>query len=176
MDGRTTEEKAVSGKSRPILWVLLAGIVLLGVVVRVPLCFVPQFGDEATVIKNITQFFRDRTILPFDVTYPTLYSYAGAAVLGFWSLLLVLAGGAHSIGGAGLLFITDQAPLLEPLRFMTVAFDAGTIVAAYLFGKRLRDAPTGLIAALFVCLSQNHLHYSRWALPDVPMALFATGT
>jgi len=153
---------------------ILLVIVALGMTMRIAACFVPEFGDEATIVKNIARFQRDRTLLPEDMTYPTLYSYLGAGVLGVYGLALVVVGKAHTLAGAGLLFITGEAPLLLPLRLLTVIFDAGCIVAAYCLARRLRDASAGLVAALFVVFSQNHLGYARWGLPDVPMAFFAT--
>lgn len=171
----STDETDASQADRRRFASVLALVALVGVAIRALTVSVPLFGDEScTTIANITQFFRSRTIIPADVIYPTLYSYLSAAVLATWSLVLVIAGKAHSLAGAGLLFITDQAPFLEPLRLMTVAFDAGNIVAAGLLGARLRDRRTGIVAAVFVALSVNHLRYARWALPDVPMALFAT--
>jgi len=153
-----------------LLLVLIAGALL-----RISGIFVPMFPDESTTtIQNITQFLRDRTIIPVDVIYPTLYSYLAAMALGAWSVLLILAREAHSLAGTAMLFITDQAPLLAPMRLLTVAIDVGTIVTVYFLGRRLRDAWTGVAAALFVALSQNHLHYARWALPDALMALCAT--
>ncbi|HRU04969.1 MAG TPA: glycosyltransferase family 39 protein, partial [Candidatus Brocadiia bacterium] len=134
-----------------------------------------MFGDESCVtIANITRFFRERTILPEDTIYPTLYSYIEAAALGVWSVYQIIAGHAASLAGAGILFITGQAPLIEPLRVVTVAFDTATVFLAFLLGRRLRDPATGIAAAAFVALSQNHLSYARWALPDVPMAFFST--
>ncbi len=154
---------------------VIVGIVLLALVPRVLSCFVPLFMDESTTtIKNITEFFRNRNIIPFDYTYPHLYSYMSAVVLGIWSLILVAAGKAHSLAGAGLLFITGDAPLLEPLRFLTVAFDLATVAIIYFLGRRLRGPATGIIGALFVALSFSHVRYARWALPDVPMACFVT--
>jgi len=139
--------------------------------------FVPMFGDEScTTLANITRFFRDRTLLPEDTIYPTFYSYVEAVALGVWSLAQVAAGRAASLAGAGMLFITDQAPLVEPLRVVTVLFDTATVFLSFQLGRRLRGPATGVAAALFVALSLNHLSYARWALPDAPMAFFSTAS
>lgn len=159
----------------PLAKKLLGGILFLAVILRLPNMFAPMFCDEScTTIANCLKFFSERTIIPEDVIYPTLYSYLSAIVLAVWNLLLLIFGPAQSFEGVGMLLFTGQAPLLPPLRLLTLAFDLGAITAAYLLGKELRNRRCGLLGALFVCLSMNHIAYARWALPDVPMAFFST--
>jgi len=175
-EGPEEPEEPEAGQQR-LAWTTLALIVAAGVALRITMSLGPTFGDEScTVIANITRFARDHTILPEDVIYPTLYSYLEAAWLGFWSVFLLLSGKVHSLSGAHLLYFFGDTHLILmlPLRLLTIAFDAGCILAAYVMARRLRDHITGLTAALFVCLSQNHLSRARYALPDVPMAFFAS--
>jgi len=55
---------------------------------------------------------------------------------------------------------------------VSALFGALTVILAYLIGKELFDLKTGLVAALFLAISQIHIIYSRMALTDSAFTFF----
>jgi len=55
---------------------------------------------------------------------------------------------------------------------VSALFGALTVILAYLIGKELFDSRTGLVAALFLTISQIHIIYSRMALTDSAFTFF----
>ena len=59
-------------------------------------------------------------------------------------------------------------------RFLSVGFGIGSVLLAYLIGKRLSTrAWVGLLAALLVAVGPDTVWHSRWITPDTMAAFFA---
>ena len=58
------------------------------------------------------------------------------------------------------------------MRFVSVAFGLGTVLAAYLFGRELRDPRFGLTLALLVAVMRWHVNFSRIAMTGIDASFF----
>lgn len=129
--------------------------------------------DESVVIFYTMRFFTgDFNPNPF-FDYPTLYLY----ILFFCYFIYFIAGFIFgkfdSIGNFIAFYYSDPVPFILIGRLLTVIFSIGTIYLTYLFAKKLFDRKTGLLSALFLSLSWQHVLSSHYATTDI-MAVFFT--
>lgn len=155
--------------------VLTAGLVLrlLGVSHGFP-DFVT--GDERVVTRDAVHFIDSVTLAPQHFNYPALYSYLySAALLGAYLIGLMpdVGGVAASVTFAHL-FVPTQVALVG--RVVNVLAGTGLIAVGYILGKSAYGRSVGLGAALFTAVSLTLVNHSRFALPDMTMALLATAS
>ena len=128
--------------------ILLAGIIVLGIALRVPRFFsiIPAAGvvdskiiwyDEAVSIYFAEQNIADTVTLSGLDTSPCLFFI----LLHFWLLI---------VG-------TGSAVLMALLPFF---FSVASIVAIFILGKDIRDENTGLLSALFMAMSPLNIQYA----------------
>ncbi|MDO8733649.1 MAG: glycosyltransferase family 39 protein [Elusimicrobiota bacterium] len=156
-----------------MVWLIL----LISTIIRVwgiNFAFPLRYGhiDESVVIFYTMRFFSgDFNPNPF-FDYPTLYLY-----LLFFCYLLFFSGGFiagkfDSIGSFIAFYNTNAVPFVLIGRFLTVVFSIGTIYLTYLFARKLFDKKTGLLSALFLSLSWQHILSSHYATTDITAVFF----
>ena len=122
-------------------WIYLAGILLLATAVRAALLGESAYYDEVWTMAEIDA--------PSFAEFWTAQrkSDPPSAVIAFYFSLLYFVCAAF---GPGLL----------TGRIFSLVFGIATIALVYALGKRLDNARTGLLAALFLSLSLVHVYYS----------------
>ncbi len=152
-------------------------ILLISILIRVwgiNFAFPLRYGhiDESVVIFYTMRFFTgDFNPNPF-FDYPTLYLYLlFFCYLLFFSVGFIL-GKFGSIGSFITFYNTNAVPFILIGRFLTVVFSIGTIYLTYLFAKKLFDKKTGLLSALFLSLSWQHVLSSHYATTDIAAVFF----
>ncbi|MFH1540808.1 MAG: glycosyltransferase family 39 protein [Elusimicrobiota bacterium] len=157
-----------------MIWIILlvsAIIRLWGINFAFPLRY--AHIDESVVIFYTTRFFTgDFNPNPF-FDYPTLYLY-----LLFFCYFLFFCGGFifgkfEVIHNFIVFCNTNAVPFVLIGRLLTVVFSVTTIYLTYLFAKKLFDKKTGLIAALFLSLSWQHILSSHYATTDIAATFFS---
>ncbi|MDP8248036.1 MAG: DUF2298 domain-containing protein [Candidatus Tritonobacter lacicola] len=116
--------------------------------------------DERHIMMTTGRMLSERDLNPKTFSYGSLHFYI---LYGACRLLFTMFG-----GGPGVPFES----LIMTGRYIAAAFGVLTILATYFLGRRLYSTRTGLIAALFLCLSVLHIQLSHFYIVDVVMALF----
>ncbi len=155
--------------------VLTAGLVLrlLGVSHGFP-DFVT--GDERVVTRDAVRFIHMVTLQPQHFNYPALYSYlySAALVVAYLIELMPDVGSLAASVTFTHLFVPTQLALVG--RIVNVLAGTGLIAVTYALGNHAYGRPVGLGAALFAAVSLTLANHSRFALPDMTMALLATAS
>ncbi|MEW6556610.1 MAG: glycosyltransferase family 39 protein [Elusimicrobiota bacterium] len=155
------------------IWLIL----LISTIVRVwgiNFAFPLRYGhiDESVVIFYTMRFFTgDFNPNPF-FDYPTFYLYLLFFCYFLYFMLGLLLGKFDSIGSFISHYNTNAVPFILIGRLLTVAFSIGTIYLTYLLAKKLFDKKTGLLSALFLSLSWQHILSSHYATTDITAAFF----
>lgn len=155
----------------PILLTLSLGVRIYGVHHGYPTLV---SGDERPVCKNALRFLVLDTLEPEHFNYPELYSYlfGGALYLyyqtgGLWQL-----GDLSSSAGFTWFFNPVEVALIG--RLLSALMGVGTVAITFLIGRRAYGEKVAVGAALFAAFSSLLVQQSRFALPDVTMAFFAS--
>ncbi|MCX7841445.1 MAG: hypothetical protein N2559_18590, partial [Anaerolineae bacterium] len=123
------------------LWLVL--IVLGAFAVRVYGFDFPRYHwDENTNMDSVLYASYNRLALPTYV-HGSFFQYT---ILAWWSAYFILSGTVPTTQNLLLAFFRD-AQLLMVARLFLVSIGTLTVVATYLLGKRLYNAPVGLLAA-----------------------------
>ena len=135
----------------------------------------PDFvtGDERVVARDAIRFVNLTTLQPLHFNYPALYSYVySAALIGAYLLdLLPDIGGLRPAVAFTHLFAPTQIALVG--RGVSVLAGTALIAVSYALGQRAYGRASALGGASFVTVSLTLIHHSRFALPDMMMALLA---
>jgi 4-amino-4-deoxy-L-arabinose transferase-like glycosyltransferase len=87
-----------------------------------------------------------------------------------WSLVTGAVGGAGDFARS---FVRDPSPFWMIGRVTTAVLGTGTVALVWWQGRRMGSTRAGLLGALFLALSFQHVEDSHYITVDVPMALFA---
>ena len=147
----------------------IAGIVLLAAALRfVPIWFgipfLPARPDEEVAVSIATRV-TEGDLNPHFFHWPSLTFYVFAAL--YWMVSAVRT--AFSIE-------TPMSVIDRVLIARACVALAGTLTVFVLFrmGRRIADAGTGLLAALFLAVAMLHVRDSHFAMTDVLMTLLLT--
>jgi hypothetical protein len=152
-------------------WLWIAGIVLLGAILRLlairfGLPYMRARPDETDAIMHAQMVMR-ADLNPHFFHWPSLTFYTfGAAFTAVSDVL-----GALSPGAA-----VSDARYLVVARIVVALAGTATIVVLYDLARRIADAWTGLAAALFLAVAILHVRESHFAIADVLMTLLATAS
>ncbi|MFA6110741.1 MAG: glycosyltransferase family 39 protein [Candidatus Latescibacterota bacterium] len=135
----------------------------------------PDFvtGDERVLVKETVRFLNAATLEPGHYNYPALYGYLMAG--GVW--LAWGVGWLTDLGGIGPsvtfahLFAPGQLALVG--RILSTAAGTGLVAVTFALGRRAYGTGAAIGGACFAAWSTVLVTQSRFALPDVTMALFA---
>lgn len=135
----------------------------------------PDFvtGDERVVTRDAIRFVNLSTLQPLHFNYPALFSYAySIALVGAYVVdLLPDVGGLPASVTFAHLFAPTQIALVG--RGVNVLAGTGLIAVTYILGQRGYGRFCGLGGAAFTAVSLTLISHSRFALPDMTMALLA---
>ncbi len=156
---------------RPTFWVM-AALVLVAAALRFRAL---DFGlphtearpDERAVINPALALLSGR--LPQFYDYPWLYiwlvtiGYLGYFVWG------ALTGVFHSVADLVASWPRHWEPFFLISRAISAGFGTASVVAIYALGERVRDAATGVMAALFLTVAFLHVRDSHFGTTDIAM-------
>jgi 4-amino-4-deoxy-L-arabinose transferase-like glycosyltransferase len=177
--GAAQEEERAAARTRRLDWWLLAGIgaALLGLALRtigISYGLPDHFHwDEPTIMNRVIRMAGSGDLNPHFFYYPTLLMY----------LLLVANGALYAVGHVlhvypstndfAISYLVDSTASYVVGRLLVATMGAGTVLLAFVVGRRFVSAPAGLIGALLLAVSPVHIGNSHFATNDVPMAFFA---
>jgi len=164
---------------------ILGGIFLLALWLRLwglgydlPCIYHP---DEPKYIAISQAIFKTGDLNPHFFNYPSLFFYLNALAYVPFYLVGKVAGIFHSVQDllppfSQAMGVTKaQMPAVVWLgRLLTLLFGMGTVLLAYLAGKKIANRTNvGILAALMVAISPDHVTHSRLVTPDAFVAFFA---
>lgn len=167
---------------------MLLGVVLLAAVLRLaaidhdlPYVYHP---DEPAIIQISREMFASGDLNPHFFDYPSLIFYGNAAVYAPLYLKGWLSGEfrnpADILSLDFLAMGTAKAPQPEAIllnRGLSLAAGLGTVVLLYFIGHILyANSSIGLVAALLLAVSPNHVYQSRIVTPDAMTTFFVVLT
>lgn len=134
----------------------------------------PYFADEYAILLNAVRFLSERTLVPFHVSYPTLYSYLALPFIAAGLPLDVLSGETSRLQTYLVsLYVLRPLEMALPARFLSVCFLAVSAATAYRMVSIRKGALAGSAAALILLLSPSLLDYGSYALPDIAVLAFS---
>lgn len=159
-----------------MIWIILLtafAVRIWGISFAFPLrCAHP---DETVVIAYTIRFFTGSFNPEPFFDYPALYLYILFLCYFIYFLFGITAGKFETVTDFITSYYSDAVPFVLIGRMLTVIFAVTTVYLTYLFAKKLFDRKTGLLAALFLSLSWQHILSSHYATTDI-MAAFLTLT
>jgi hypothetical protein len=152
--------------------ILALGLRLLALAYGLPATYNP---DETPILNRALAFAKG-DLNPHNFLYPSLYFYA----LFGWEVLFFIGGRVaglyHSVDDFQREFFTDPSRLFLAGRALTTTFGVATVPALYVFGRRLYDRTTGVIAAAFLAVAPVAVRDAHYVKLDVPVAFFVVLT
>src|SRR3989339_402457 len=152
-------------------------IILISAIVRIwgiNFAFPLRYGhiDESVVIFYTTRFFTGNFNPNPFFDYPTLYLYLLYFCFFIFFVIGLTFGKFNSLDSFISFNISNPVPFILIGRILTVIFSIATIYLVYIFAKKLFDKKTGLLSALFLSLSWQHILNSHYATTDIAAAFF----
>src|SRR3989338_2747385 len=142
-------------------YILLAGILLLGIILRsYQLNLFPNgfFSDEAAIEYSgykILTTGKDEYGVLFPFFFKSLGDYRNPVSI-YSSIPFILLFGLSEFSA----------------RFVTAVYGTFTVLVVFLFVSRIFSHKTGLIAAFLLSISAWHIHISRWGAEYAPYPFF----
>ncbi len=127
--------------------------------------------DELSIVDRSLTMLRTGDFSPHWFTWPSLYFYVQALVYALRSLYLSFKG--ISVAYTGVAASTELAGFYLWGRFATVLLGIATVALTFWVGKKVFNKKVGLLGALFLAFSLEHVEYSHYISTDVPVAFFA---
>jgi len=160
--------------TRPIL---LLFILLLALIVRVwGISFgLPglDHGDETEVVNHAVRF-GSGDFNPHRFQYGSFFQYILFIFYGVYFLIGFLLGRFSSLHQFAIYFIQDPTVFYLIARGLSAVFGTATLCITYLIGKRVKHEGVGLLAALFLAFSSQHVVHSHYCTVDIPLTFFFT--
>lgn len=128
--------------------------------------------DETVVITYTIRFFTGSFNPAPLFDYPALYLYILFFCYFIYFLFGIAVGKFETVTGFITSYYSDAVPFILIGRLLTVVFSVATVYLTYLFAKKLFDRKTGLLAALFLSMSWQHIISSHYATTDIMAAFF----
>ena len=129
--------------------------------------------DEVGVAASIWNFFRSRTLLPTEFTYPAFYSYLVAAVLWVSGWLAPVPRADGLVDALVLRSFLDPGWAALAGRGLSAVLSTLSILFTYRLGREAFNQRVGLVAAMFVSAAAGPVAQAHRALPDTTMAFLA---
>jgi hypothetical protein len=130
-------------------------------------------GDEAEVVNHAVRF-GSGDFNPHRFQYGSLVQYSLFFLYCAYFGIGYILGHFSSVHQFAVHFVEDPTLFYLIARGLSASLGAFTVVIAYLLGKRIRSDEVGLLSALFVALSYQHLIHSHYATVDGALTFFFT--
>ena len=130
-------------------------------------------GDETEVVNHAVRF-GSGDLNPHRFQYGSLFQYILFVFYGVYFLIGYLLGKFSSVHQFAIHFINDPTDFYLIARGLSALFGTATLVITYLIGKRVKNDETGLLAALFLAFSYQHVIHSHYCTVDIALAFFFT--
>ena len=130
-------------------------------------------GDETEVVNHAVRF-GSGDFNPHRFQYGSFFQYILFIFYGIYFLIGLLLGRFSSVHQFAIHFIKDPTAFYLIARGLSAVFGTATLCIVYLIGKRVKHEGVGLLAALFLALSSQHVVHSHYCTVDVTLTFFFT--
>ena len=157
--------------------ILLLFIIILALIVRLwGITFgLPgvDHGDETEVVNHAVRF-GSGDLNPHRFQYGSLIQYILFIFYGIYFLIGYLLGTFSSVHQFALSFINDPTVFYLIARGLSAVLGIATLGITYLIGKKVKGEEVGLLSALFLALSYQHVIHSHYCTVDIALTFFFT--
>ncbi len=155
---------------------ILITLLIVAALLRLASCCKYFFIDEIYILRNLNKFANDKTIVPSDFCYPTLFSYLSFIPTMVGTNVLYQLDMLPSPTAIMVMNDLDSILPILPARLTSTIFALATIFLLFKIGEKYFDRMTGLTAAAIITFSLLHITYSGYAKLDVTMTFFVALT
>ncbi len=128
-------------------------------------------GDESEVVNHAVRF-GSGDLNPHRFQYGSLVQYLLFIIYGCYYVVGSLAGSYDSVHQFAVQFVRDPSMFYILARGLSACFGAATVWITYAIGKRVKGEGTGIVAALLLALSYQHVIHSHYATVDAAVTFF----
>jgi len=176
MSGKTRNLKKGQLSQKQVC-LMLAGILLLSIIIRVwGITFgLPDIhhGDEHEVVNHAVRF-GSGDLNPHRFQYGSLFQYILFFFYGLFFLIGYAFGLFSSVNQFALYFIQDPTVFYLIARSFSAVLGTATVGLVYLIGKHIKSEEVGLVAALFLACSYEHVVHSHYCTVDIALTFLCT--
>ena len=130
-------------------------------------------GDETEVVNHAVRF-GSGDFNPHRFQYGSFFQYILFIFYGIYFLIGLLLGRFSSVHQFAIHFIKDPTAFYLIARGLSAVFGTATLCIVYLIGKRVKHEGVGLLAALFLAFSYQHVVHSHYCTVDIALTFFFT--
>jgi len=130
-------------------------------------------GDETEVVNHSVRF-GSGDFNPHRFQYGSFFQYILFVFFGIYFFIGFISGKFSSVHQFAIHFIQDPTNFYLIARGLSAVFGTATLSIIYLIGKRVKHEGVGLLAALFLALSYQHVVHSHYCTVDISLAFFFT--
>jgi hypothetical protein len=127
-------------------------------------------ADEVAIMARALSFAKG-TLNPHNFLYPTFYFYVLFAWVGTYLGAVWLTGGVASVAALQQMYFTSPEGIYTAGRALSAVCGAAATLALFALGRRLFDARTGVVAALFLAVAPLAVRDAHYVKHDVPASL-----
>lgn len=135
-----------------------------------------EHPDEPALVETAVRMVQEGDWNPRRFMYPSLYFYLLASVTFLHARWGIATGVYSSIADLPLkTYLFTLAPdLYVWLRALTAILCAATVPLVYALARRMFDAPSALLAALTLSVTEYHVQHAHFITTDAPTGLWTT--
>ena len=130
-------------------------------------------ADETEVVNHAVRF-GSGDFNPHRFQYGSLFQYILFIFYGAYFLIGYILGRFSSMHKFAIHFIQDPTVFYLIARGLSAILGTASVGITYLIGKRVKDETVGLLAALFLAFSYQHVVHSHYCTVDVALTFFFT--
>ncbi len=136
----------------------------------------PQFGEEGIPLRTAYEMWNGEKggfdFSPSTFVYPAFTFYLQFIIQSVHFLVGSLIGAYHGADSFRQVWTTDPSAFVVIGRITSILFDLGSIILAYLIGRRHLNTTAGIVAAVFVAVNPLHIQEAHWINVDTPLTFF----
>ncbi|MFQ5824193.1 MAG: ArnT family glycosyltransferase [bacterium] len=130
-------------------------------------------SDEPLHVINALTYGATKSLKPVYFDYPTLYSYFLFVIYGLYFLVGKIFGVFNTALDFGASYFLNPTGLFLVGRFVSVILGITGIWMVYKIGQRFFSKKIGLLSALILALSFNHVNTSHWILIEAAVVFMS---
>lgn len=157
---------------------LLAGVVLLGLVLRLyglnyGLPYVVGPDEKRQVLDALSMGAR-HSLVPIEHTYPALHKYVLLFCFGIYYFVGVIFKDFLGVSDFVFKFLINPGNIFLLARLISVLFGIALVWPVYCLGKHFFSSRIGLISAIFCVSMYTLIAHSQWAMGDILLVFWST--
>ena len=130
-------------------------------------------GDEHEVVNHAVRF-GSGDFNPHRFQYGSLFQYILFFFYGLYYLIGYAFGLFNSVKQYALTFIQDPTVFYLIARSLSAIVGTATVGLVYLIGRQINNERVGLLAALFLACSYEHVIHSHYCTVDITLTFLCT--